>query len=442
MDAKLIAEDIFRSCADSVMPSVLIPSQVSLIGNRLIINDMVVNLNETGNIYLIGAGKATALMAAEVEKILGDRITEGHITVKYGHSCPLKRITVTEAGHPVPDFNGYKATEEVLKIATKAEGGDIVLCLISGGGSALMPDVPEGSSSEDVSIMNEMLVNSGAGIDEINIVRKHISLVKGGQLARAAYPARIITLVLSDVVGDPLDVIASGPTVPDSSYFSQALDIIKKYDLVSRAPQSIITYLEEGRRGLRPETPKSSDPVFRNASTILIGTNRIALEAGRRKALSFDLNAIIVDDKLQGDTSLVAEYIIKTALRFKNDPSCEKPLCLLFGGEPTVKMTGKGLGGRNQHLALQVSELIREQNGITFLSAGTDGSDGPTLAAGAVVDTFTSKHAETINLNAKIFLKEFDSFHFFEKAGGHIITGPTMTNVMDIMIVISGSNAS
>lgn len=436
MNSKTKAEDIFRAGVESVLPSVLIPSNLILTGNKLIIGDNVVCLDEVKNIYVVGAGKASALMASEVESILGDRITSGHVSVKYGHSCKLKRISITEAGHPLPDVNGYYATEEIRAIAENADSEDLIICLISGGGSALLPDVPDGSSPEEVSRMNDLLVNSGADIGEINIVRKHISSIKGGQLARTAYPARLITLILSDVIGDSPDVIASGPTVPDTSYFNQAFDILAKYDLISQVPPSILTYLEEGRRGLRPETPKPSDPVFRNSSTLIIGTNRIALEACRRKASTNYLNSIIIDDKLHGDTSDIAQFIVKTALKFKDDQNFKKPACLLFGGEPTVKMTGKGLGGRNQHLALKVAELIRDFNGITFLSAGTDGSDGPTIAAGAVVDCFTSRNASTNNIYPEVFLSEFDSYHFFEKAGGHIITGATMTNVMDIMVVI------
>jgi glycerate-2-kinase len=436
MDAKLVAEQIFRASVESVVPSALIPRFLLLAGHKLIIGDNVFNLDETKNIYVIGAGKATALMAAEVEKILGDRITEGHISVKYGHGCDLKRIRITEAGHPVPDQSGYMATSGISAIAEKAADGDLVICLISGGGSALLPDVPDGSSADDVNRANEILVNSGADISEINIIRKHISSVKGGQLARIAYPARLITMVLSDVIGDPLDIIASGPTVPDTSYFSQTFEILHKYDLISKVPQSILTCLEEGRRGLRPETPKPSDPVFRNSSTFLIGTNRIALEAGKKKALSYDLCTEIVSDRLQGNVEEVARHIVQTALDFKKDNRQKKPVCLLFGGESTVKMTGKGLGGRNQHLVLLVSEMIREQEGITFLSCGTDGSDGPTVAAGAIIDSFTTKNAEMKNIFPKEYLREFDSFHFFERAGGHIITGPTMTNVMDIMVVI------
>lgn len=436
MDAKLIAEEIFRACVRSVMPSALIARSLSLTGNKLILGDNVFDLDEIKNIYVIGAGKATALMAAEVEKILGDRITEGHISVKYGHGCDLKRIRITEAGHPVPDQNGYMATSGIAAIAEKAVAGDLVICLISGGGSALLPDVPEGSSDEDVNRTNEILVNSGADISEINIIRKHTSSIKGGQLARIAYPARLVTMVLSDVIGNPLDIIASGPTVPDTSYFSQALEILDKYDLISKVPQSILTFLEEGRRGLRPETPKPSDPVFRNSSTFLIGTNRIALEAGKVRALSYDFYSEIISDRLNGDVEEVAGYLVRTALDFKNDTSKNKPVCLLFGGESTVKMTGKGLGGRNQHLALLVSEMIRGLDGITFLSCGTDGSDGPTTAAGAIVDSFTIKNAEMKNIFPKEYIREFDSFHFFESAGGHIITGPTMTNVMDIMVVI------
>ena len=244
MNNRIIAEQIFLAGVDRVLPDRLINKAMSLQDNRLFINDFSFNLDAVRHIFVIGAGKASALMGAEVERILGDRITEGHIVVKYGHSCALKKIKVTEAGHPVPDSNGFSATRSILEIAAKADKNDLVICLLSGGGSALLADFPEGSSPEEIMIVNNLLVNCGASIREINTVRKHLSNVKGGQLARAVYPGTMVSLILSDVIGDPLDVIASGPTVPDPTTFKQAKEIITKYDLTGSLPQSIINYLE------------------------------------------------------------------------------------------------------------------------------------------------------------------------------------------------------
>ncbi|MEI8224764.1 MAG: glycerate kinase [Bacteroidota bacterium] len=436
MNRRTIAEQIFLAGVESVLPENLITKEMALKDNCLVIGHLNFSLELIDNIYVIGAGKASAMMAVEAEKILGSRITEGHIVVKYGHSSKLKYIRVTEAGHPVPDSNGFKATRAIMEIAGMAKRNDLVVCLLSGGGSALLPDFPEGSSPEEMIKLNDLLINSGACIKEINAVRKHLSLVKGGQLARAVCPATLVSLILSDVPGDPLDVIASGPTAPDPTTYQQAMDVLDKYDLTASVPVGILKYLKEGAAGKRPETPKPGDHVFEKTYNHLIGTNRLALEAAKQKASEFNINPVIIDDHLQGDTSSVAEYIVETSLKFKIDKNEMKPVCLLFGGETTVKMTGRGLGGRNQHLALLCAILLQNHPGITILSAGTDGTDGPTDAAGAVVDSDTVTGALSKNIDPAKYLRDFDSYHFFKKAGGQIITGPTMTNVMDIIVVI------
>jgi hydroxypyruvate reductase/glycerate 2-kinase len=284
--------------------------------------------------------------------------------------------------------------------------------------------------------LNALLINSGACISEINAVRKHLSAIKGGQLARVVYPATLVNLILSDVPGDPFDVIASGPTVPDPTTYLQALTVLATFGLTRSVPRGVMTFLKEGATGKKPETPKQDDPVFDKTFNILVGSNRMALEAAKSKALEFNINAVIIDDKLQGDTSTVSDYLFETSLRFKDDKDEVKPVCLLFGGETTVKMTGKGMGGRNQHLALLSAFLLKNNPGITILSAGTDGNDGSSDVAGAVVDSDTIPLAVSKNVDPEKYLREFDSFHFFKKTGGHIITGPTMTNVMDIIVAI------
>ncbi len=377
-----------------------------------------------------------ASMAKETEKILGDRIYEGYVSVKYGHSCELDYIEVAECGHPVPDSNGFRATQEILKIANKAGHNDLVICLLSGGGSALMPDFPPGSSAGEIILFNDLLVNCGASISEINTVRKHLSLVKGGQLARSVYPATLVTLIISDVPGDYPDIIASGPTVADPSTYEDALTIIEKYNLMGSAPAGIIACLVDGAAGIRPETPKPGDPIFRKTHNILIGNNRMALEAAARRASEFNFKSIISEYLMQGNVVEVAGKILRTSLNIQDDKNQSKPVCLLFGGEPTVKMTGNGIGGRNQHLSLLLAQMLAGHQGITILCAGTDGTDGPTGAAGAVVDSNTIPAATIQNIDAVKHILEFDSYNFFRKAGGHIITGPTMTNVMDLIVVI------
>lgn len=436
MNSKLAAEEIFRAGIYRVLPDRLINGAMFVRDNFLFINEKEFNLDLFKHIYLVGAGKASALMAAEVERILGETITEGHIVVKYGHSCKLKHVKVTEAGHPVPDSNGFEATKSIVEICRRASENDLVICLLSGGGSALLTDCPEGLDPVEIINLSGLLVRCGATIGEINTVRKHLSKVKGGQLARAVYPGTIVSLILSDVIGDPLDVIASGPTVPDPTTFQQGLDIFKKYNLYGSIPRTIVSYFNEGAKGKKPETPKPGDKAFSRTCNILIGNNKLALDAAKEKALELKFNTLIADDRVEGDIDKVAEHILKTAMKFQHDTSILKPACILFGGEPTVKVTGGGSGGRNQHLALFFASLLRNQKGITLLSGGTDGSDGPTSSAGAMVDCNTFDNALSNGVDPAKYLREFDSFNFFKRTGGQIITGPTMTNVMDLIVII------
>jgi len=436
MNFKIAAEQIFLAGIESVLPDQLIRKQVFLKGDTLFISSYQFSLENINRIFVIGAGKANALMAKEIESILGNRITEGHVVVKYGHACELKYISVSEAGHPMPDNNGYLSTQKILKIAKKAEENDLIICLISGGGSALLTDFPEGATLNDIIVTNDLLTKSSADIKEINTVRKHLSNVKGGQLAKAAHPARLVSLILSDVIGDPIDVIASGPTVADPTTFGDAMRILKKYDLHSKIPKQLLNHLQKGVDKQYPETPKPGDSIFENTKNIIIGNNKIALEAASEKAKTMSLHPVIVNSALEGDTIKIAEQLIDTALKFQSENAIKKPCCLLFGGETTIKVNGSGTGGRNQHLALYAALLLKNKKGITLLSAGTDGSDGPTSAAGAVVDSKTREGALALDMTIEKYLTNFDSYYFFEKAGGHIITGPTMTNVMDLIVVI------
>jgi len=299
-----------------------------------------------------------------------------------------------------------------------------------------LADFPDGATLNDMIIANDLLLKSGADIKETNAVRKHLSKVKGGQLAKAVYPASLVSLILSDVIGDPLDVISSGPTVPDPSTFEDAISILSKYDLLSSIPTPLINHLKEGVSGIISETPKHGDPIFDNTKNIIIGSNKILLETARQKAFTMGFHPLIVTSALEGDTIKIAEQLIDTVLKFQSDNAIKKPCCLLFGGETTLKVNGKGTGGRNQHLALCAALLLKNKNGITLLCAGTDGSDGPTFVAGAVVDAKTIKDALRLEMDIQKYLDDFDSFHFFEKAGGHIVTGPTMTNVMDLIVII------
>lgn len=436
MNRRDIAEQIFLAGVRSVLPEKLITGIMKLEGSDLSVGEYKLSLEKIDNIYVIGAGKASAAMAHYVESILGNRITGGHIVVKYGHSCTLKRMRVTEAGHPIPDSNGFKATEEIVKLSSLASERDLVICLISGGGSALLADLPEGLLPEELYIVNNLLIRCGASINEINSVRKHLSTVKGGQLARIVRPAQLVTLIISDVTGNPIDVIASGPTVPDPSTFGDALNVITKYALESDVTQGVLNYLKEGVNGIHPETPKQNDPLFYGTLNIIAGTNLTALQSAEGRAGELGYHPYIITSDLAGDVESACGSIIDAVTNFRNSSEVEKPVCLLFGGETTVKVTGNGLGGRNQHLALSSVIRLAGMSGVTLLAAGTDGNDGPTDAAGAVVDDETLQRASSLKADPVDFLSQFNSYNFFKRVGGHIVTGPTYTNVMDLVVVL------
>ena len=436
MNPRQIAVEIFLAGVESVKPDILIKRFVSISQNVLQIEEIGFDLSDLMNIYVIGAGKASAMMAHAMESILGSRISAGHIITKYGHSVPLKFIIITEAGHPVPDENGIKGTEQIMSIVKKAGKDDLVICLISGGGSALLADVPEGCTLDDLKSVSNVLLKTGADIKEMNCIRKHLSKVKGGQLAKEASPARVVSLILSDVIGDPLDVIASGPTAPDPTTFGDAISIIRKYKIESQIPEKIHRVLQEGFDKKQQETLKESDEAIVNTHNLIIGTNKLALKTAHEKAEAFGYKSEIITNKINGDVNDVARYIVETAINVRKEGKINNKICFLFAGEPTVKVRGKGLGGRNQHLALLTAGLIKNFPGITILSGGTDGSDGPTDAAGAVVDSLTSENASNLHLDIEQYINNFDSYHFFKQEGGLIITGPTQTNVMDMMIVL------
>lgn len=435
MDNREKAIEIFLAGVESVKPGNLINRYVAINKNILQIEEISFNLSALKNIFIVGAGKASASMGQAIESILGSRITAGHIITKYEHSVPLKYIEITEAGHPVPDDNGIKGTEQVMSIVNKAEKDDLVICLISGGGSALLADVPEGCTLNDLKKVSSVLLKIGANITEMNCIRKHLSKVKGGLLAKAASPAKVVSLILSDVIGDPLDVIASGPTAPDPTTFADAIAIIRKYNIENEIPEQILRVLQEGFQKKRQETLKENDEILLNTNNLIIGTNRLALKTAKEKAESLGYESEIITNKLDGDVTDVANYIFKLAKSSKEENTSKK-ICLLFAGEPTINVKGTGSGGRNQHLALIAAKLLKDSPGITILSGGTDGTDGPTDATGAVADSHTSVNALKLKLDMEQYINNCNSYNFFKNEGGLIITGPTQTNVMDLMIAL------
>ncbi len=402
-------------------------------------------------LLVIGFGKASYYMARTVcEEFDEKMIAGGAVITKYGHTghrihtsdiraqnTDLKGIRVFEAGHPVPDKNGMEATGEVIKLLKNNNDKTLVLCLISGGGSALLVAPYQGISLNDKQIITELLLQAGADITELNTVRKHISQVKGGRLAQIAFPSEVISLMISDVIGDRLDVIASGPTAPDSSSFKDAIEVIDKYGIISKVPGNVMSILSKGRDGLIPETPAVDDMVFRNIQNIIVGSNKKAIEAAQSKAGELGIETDVLSSEITGEARDVGKWLAGKAKEVKAE-NRDGVRCLISGGETTVKVKGKGKGGRNTELALSFALEIEGTKGITMLSAGTDGTDGPTDAAGAIVDGQTIMKARNFGLNPDECLDNNDSYNFFKAIDSLLITGPTGTNVMDMQIILIG----
>ncbi|HLK63006.1 MAG TPA: glycerate kinase [Bryobacteraceae bacterium] len=388
------------------------------------------------HIYVVGAGKAGASMAQAAERVLGGRITAGLVNVKDGHTAKLKRIELNECGHPVPDQRGVYGAKRIATIASAAQKDDLVLCLISGGGSALLPLPADPVTLEEKQSVTRLLLACGANIHEINTVRKHISRIKGGQLARLAAPAKVEALLLSDVIGDDLDVIGSGPTAPDASTFADAARVLAKFEIFDRVPETVRHRIDQGTRGEIPETPKPLDPVFRGVRNSVVGSNRLALDAAARKARELGLKTLVLASEIQGETRDIARMHAAIAREVSHSSlPIKPPACIITGGETTVTIKGSGLGGRNQEFVLAAAIDVAGLPDVVVFSAGTDGSDGPTDAAGAIADGLTVSRGP----EAQRFLDANDSYHYFETLGDLVITGPTNTNVMDVRILLIGS---
>ncbi|MDH3975314.1 MAG: glycerate kinase [Deltaproteobacteria bacterium] len=391
---------------------------------------------EYEELYVIAAGKGAYAMCKAAEEQLGDLITKGIAVTKYGHGGVLHKIKMLEASHPLPDDKGVAAGEKLIELLKDSREKTLLLCLISGGGSALLVAPSEGVSLEDKKKTTDLLLKAGAEIDELNCVRKHLSRLKGGRLAQLASPSTIISFILSDVIGDHLDIIASGPTSADRSTFKDALAVIEKSKIKDYTPPSVLNFLTAGSIGLVEETPKPGSEVLDRVKNEIVGNNSIALEAAKEKALALGYKVELTTSALSGEASKVASQMAKEAVRRRKSQGPGEKLCLLSGGETTVKVKGNGKGGRNMELALVFADKIKGKKGITLLSAGTDGTDGPTDAAGAIVDGATVIDAEAKGLDASDFLKNNDSYHFFSRSSGLFKTGPTGTNVMDIQVMI------
>ncbi len=446
--------EIFLSGLNRVNPYRMIINSLQCVNNNLIVQidnqiKLKMDLGNFNKIFVFGTGKATSPMAKAVEEILGDRITGGVISVKYGYTENLSKIDIIEAGHPIPDDNSIKAAKAIISYKDKITEDTIVINLISGGGSSLLSYPFQGHignnniqlTLEDIQETTGILLNSGATIDEINCIRKHISMIKGGKLVKFLYPAFQINLILSDVVGDRLDSIASGLTTWDNTTFKDALNILKKYRILEKIPRKVREIIESGTKGLIEETPKKGDKIFSKVRNFIVGSNFNALKSASKKSIELGYYTTIISSQIVGESREVAKvYAAISRDILKNSTLSSTPACVIGGGETTVTVRGNGKGGRNQEMALsflnEVSKNPEDYKNIYFLSASTDGSDGPTDADGAFASLELLKKAKRQNLNPERFLDNNDSYNFFKKINGLFITGPTNTNVCDIQIVL------
>ncbi|MFB0560279.1 MAG: glycerate kinase [Candidatus Lokiarchaeia archaeon] len=439
--AREIVLALIESAFRAADPKIAVKKSLLLKEDILTINGKTLDFKGLDNIYVLGGGKASGAMAEALEEVLGERISEGYVNILKGtrNSFRTSKIELREASHPVPDREGLEGAKRMMDLAGKAQENDLVLCLISGGGSALIPLPVVGVPLEELQKINTALLKSGADINAMNSVRKHLSAVKGGNLAKAAYPATVVSLIISDVVGDPLETIASGPTVPDPTTYRDAVNVLKDYEIWDSCPEQVKKHLEDGLKGNYPETPKPGDPVFEKVFNLLIATNRIACMAAQKEGQKRGLNSLVLTTYLEGearDVGILVSGIAKEILHH-NEP-WEKPVVVILGGETTVTVRGKGSGrgGRNQELTLSAALKLEGEEGVVIGAVDSDGIDGFSEAAGAIIDGQTILESKRKGLDASSFLLENNSTAFFEGIDDCLIfTGPTGTNVNDLVFI-------
>jgi hydroxypyruvate reductase len=452
------AAQIMTAALEAVDPAQAIHRHVTREGRWLHVTDRSYDLEGFRRVFIVGGGKAGAPMAAAVAALLGEDLTAGVVNVKLGHTLSDWQVTfgshlpirpphsptlppgleLVEAGHPVPDGQGLAGAQRIAQLLTGLTEEDLVICLLSGGGSALLPLPAPGITLDDLQALTDGLLRSGATINEFNAVRKHCSQLKGGQLARRSAPATLVCLILSDVVGSPLDTIASGPTVADPTTFADSYDVLARYGLLDRAPSSVTTRLQRGMSGEIAETPKPGDPCFSRVQNVVVGDNRIAAHAALEKAQALGLRAQLLTTYAEGEAREVARVCAALAKEMVDSGlPLAPPACLILGGETTVTVRGEGRGGRNQELALAAALALEGWQGVMVASLATDGTDGPTDAAGAVATGATISQARAAGLDAAAYLADNDSYRFFASLGQLIFTGPTNTNVNDLIFVLA-----
>jgi glycerate 2-kinase len=447
---------MIRAALAAVEPGSAVRRFVNRTGDRLVVGKQSYNLEDYRRVRVIGAGKAGAPMTRALVELLPDRIVDGLVIVKHGHvlasSPSTQPVEIVEAGHPLPDLYSLQHTQRLVELIADSTEQDLLFCLVSGGGSALLTLPAKPVELQHLQALTKRLLACGAKIGEINVVRKHLSRVKGGWLARLAAPATVVSLILSDVVGDPLDIIASGPTVPDPSSYADALAIVDKYGLRTQAGpsqpeaetelQASLAHLQAGAVGQFPETPKPGDLVFSRVQNVIIGNNRLAAEAAVEAARADGLKAVRLNSFIEGEAREVGKIIASLARNLaRNENLFRQPACLVLGGETTVTLRGDGLGGRCQEMALSAAIAVAGCSNILIACFGTDGNDGPTDAAGALADGQTVARARALGLDAGHFLARNDSYCFFQALDDLIITGPTNTNVNDLTFILAWSAA-
>lgn len=420
---------VFRAAVDAVDGAERVRDAVVREGGRLRVAGRL--LPEGSRLRVLAAGKAAAAMAAALEERAGDLVAAGLCVTKRGHGRALSRLALREAGHPVPDAESVEAARAAMRLVRGAAPDDVVLILLSGGASALLSCPMPGLSLDDLAQTTDLLLRAGAGIVELNTVRKHLTRLFGGRLAQLGGGRRLDVLAVSDVAGDRLDVLGSGPCAPDPSTFAEARGVLERRGLGSRVPRAVLAHLEAGVRGELPETPKPGDPVFARVRTTVLASNRHARAAALGEAARHGLHALDLGEVLRGEARVVGRRLAALARAVV----CPGTTCLVAGGECTVTVRGDGLGGRSQELALAAAIALQGDARITLLAAGTDGSDGPTDAAGAFADGGTLARGARAGRDARRCLERHDSYGFFQAEGGILRTGPTGTNVMDLCLV-------
>jgi glycerate 2-kinase len=436
LDAALSAVDPYRA----------IQRTARLDGSELVIAGQVYNLDEFQRVVVLAVGKAAFPMAVAMADILGERLETGIVVTKDGYAAPasgkgrqnLLRLRVFESGHPIPDARGVAAAQEISRLLQSLGKDDLVIFLISGGGSALLNSPVSGISLTDLQQFTALLLRSGATVNQLNTLRKHLDQVKGGGLARLASPAMMVTLILSDVLGDPLDMIASGPTVADASTFLDAWSVIEQFNLATITPASIYSYLDRGRRAEVPETLKPGNPVFERTQQVIVASNYQAASAAARQAGESGLNSLLLTSFLQGEAREVGQMMAALARQVQaTGEPVKRPACMIAGGETTVTVRGAGKGGRNQELALGSLPGLAGLSQVMLVALATDGSDGPTDAAGAVVTGESLERAQIMGLEPQKFLDRNDAYPFFESLDDLLRSGPTQTNVDDLTILFA-----